>query len=159
MLPPPGALDRSFRSRDSLKRLSTAKSGDPLLEREFGAKALKIVMNKGFGELSSAPPISDDAVPRFERALYLGFVPFLSVADIGEAEVVLLGPEKRHVVEAFARAEKCCAPPSGLDARLKLDPTALRYANLVLRGGTTQDAGGITGQRIPISPCGNANDV
>ena len=31
--------------------------------------------------------------------------------------------------------------------------------NLVLRGVTTQVAGRITGQRIPISHCDNANDV
>jgi transposase-like protein len=36
--------------------------------------------------------------------------------------------------------------------------SALRCANLVLRGGTTQVAGRITGQRIPISHCDNAND-
>jgi len=40
----------------------------------------------------------------------------------------------------------------------KLGPTALRCANLVLRGGTTQVAGRITGQRIPISHCDNGND-
>jgi transposase-like protein len=39
------------------------------------------------------------------------------------------------------------------------DPTVLRCANLVLRGVTTQVAGRITGQRIPISHCDNANDV
>jgi iron(III) transport system substrate-binding protein len=37
--------------------------------------------------------------------------------------------------------------------------TVLRCANLVLRGVTTQAAGRITGQRILISHCDNANDV
>ena len=39
----------------------------------------------------------------------------------------------------------------------KLDPTALRCANLVLRGDTTRVVGRITGQRIPISHCDSAN--
>ena len=41
----------------------------------------------------------------------------------------------------------------------KLRSTVLRCANLVLRGVTTPVAGRITGQRIPISHCDNANDV
>ena len=38
------------------------------------------------------------------------------------------------------------------------DPTARRCANLVLRGDTIRVVGRITGQRIPISHCDNAND-
>ena len=41
----------------------------------------------------------------------------------------------------------------------KLRSYVLRCANLVLRGVTTPVAGRITGQRIPISHCDNANDV
>ena len=53
-----------------------------------------------------------------------------------------------------------CATLSALTIvtdKLRSYGSALR--NLVLRGVTTPVAGRITGQRIPISHCDNANDV
>jgi hypothetical protein len=47
------------------------------------------------------------------------------VSDIGEAEIVLFGPEERHVVEAFAPAEdvvrRCLALALGDDPMFDAD--------------------------------------
>ena len=62
-------------------------------------------MDHGDCELPASEPIGYGAVSTFERPLDLGFVPVFGVSDIGEAEVVLFGPEKWNVIEGFASAE------------------------------------------------------
>ena len=56
-------------------------------------------------ELLASEPIRYGAVSTLQRPRDLGFVPVLGVSDIGEAEVVLFGPEERDVIEAFTPAE------------------------------------------------------
>ena len=58
-------------------------------------------MNDRNRQLLASAPISDRAVARGKLPVDLGFVPSLGVTDIREAEIVLLGPEKRDGVEPF----------------------------------------------------------
>ena len=62
-------------------------------------------MDHGDRELPASTPIGNGAVSTLQRPHDIGSVPVLGVSDIGEAEIVLFGPEERHVVEAFAPAE------------------------------------------------------
>ena len=68
---------------------------------------------------SASEPIGYGAVSTFQRPRDLGFVPVFGVSDIGEAEVVLFGPEEWDVIEAFAPAEdvvrRCLALALGDD--------------------------------------------
>ena len=62
-------------------------------------------MDHGDRELLASEPIRYGAVSTFQRPLDLGFVPVFGVSDIGEAEVVLFGPEEWNVIEGFAPTE------------------------------------------------------
>ena len=70
-------------------------------------------------ELLASEPIRYGAVSTFERPLDLGFVPVFGVSDIGEAKVVLFGPEEWDVIEGFTPAEdivrRCLALALGDD--------------------------------------------
>ena len=84
-----------------------------------------------------------------------------AVDSEGEVLDILVQP-RRDRQAAFKLMRKLLkkqgiAPAVIVTDRLRY--TVLRCANLVLRGVTAPVAGRITGQRIPISHCGNANDV
>ena len=70
-------------------------------------------------ELLASEPIRYGAVSTLQRASDLGFVPMFGVPDIGEAEVVLFGPEERNAIEGFSPAEdvvrRCLALALGDD--------------------------------------------
>ena len=56
-------------------------------------------------ELQVSEPIRYGAVSTLQRPRDLGFVPVLGVSDIGEAKVVLFGPEERDRVKPFTVAK------------------------------------------------------
>ena len=76
-------------------------------------------MDRGDREFPASEPIRYGAVSTLQRSLDLGFVPVFGVSDIGEAEIVLFGPEKWDVIEGFAPAEdvvrRCLALALGDD--------------------------------------------
>src|SRR5688572_24601515 len=107
-------------------------------------------MDEGRRELLAAPTVSDRAVARFEieRSLELGLVPSFGVADIGQTEVVLLGPEERYGIETLAPPEDVARRglPLALGHHPVLDADALageriRPARDVAGGEDAGDAG------------------
>jgi hypothetical protein len=75
--------------------------GDHPFELNFRAQALQIAMNDGDRQFPAFPSIGYRAVSCIELPVDLSLVPIFGVPDIGEAEIVLLGPEERHGVEAL----------------------------------------------------------
>ena len=100
---------------------------DPL-ELDLRTKSFEIAMDHGDRELLALEPVRYGAVSTLERPRDVGPVPVFSVSDIPEAEVVLFGPEERHVVEAFAPAEdvvrRCLALALGDHPMFDANPLA-----------------------------------
>src|SRR3984893_8885845 len=92
------------------KALRSATSGDRFFELNFGGEAVAITPDRQHRQFAAALPISHRAVLRCKASVDLDAVPFRSVPDIGELQIVLLGPEERHRVEAFVGAAE--APSS-----------------------------------------------
>ena len=92
------------------------------LEFDFGAQALEVAMDHRDRELAAVAQIGDRAVARFDRTVDPDLVPFLRMADIGDSEVMLLGPEEGHGVERLSPAKhvaRCrLALPLGYDEML-----------------------------------------
>ena len=55
-------------------------------------------------QLLSSTPVTDRTVSLIQRSVDVDFVPPLRMPHVGEAEVVLLGPEKWNGVKSFALA-------------------------------------------------------
>ena len=88
------------------------------------------------------------------RQLYV----WRAVDSEGEVLDILVQP-RRDRKAALKLMRKLLKKHGVAPATIVTDSSDLRRcANLVLRGDTTRVAGRITGQRIPISHCDNAND-
>src|SRR5687768_7606389 len=85
-------------------KVRSRRGRDRSLEFDFRAQTLQIAMNDRHGQLLAAPAIRDRAVLSLgvELPVELGLVPALGVANVREAEFVLLGPEEWDRIEAFA---------------------------------------------------------
>src|SRR5688572_31472427 len=96
--------------------------GDRSLEFDFRAQTLQIAVNDRHGQLPAAPAIRDRAVacPGVELPVHLGLVPALGVTHVRKAEIVLLGPEERDRIEAFASTQE--VPRRSLTLTLGDDP-------------------------------------
>src|SRR5580693_8692436 len=87
------------------KALRSATSGDRFFELNFGGEAVAITPDRQHRQFAAAPPVSHRAVLRRKASVNLDAVPMRGVPDIVELQIVLLGPEERHRVEALARPE------------------------------------------------------
>src|SRR6202030_2615784 len=83
----------------------SATSGDRFFELNFGGEAVAITPDRQHRQFAAALPVSHRAVLRRKASVNLDAVPMRSVPDIVELQIVLLGPEERHRVEALARPE------------------------------------------------------
>ena len=73
-------------------------------EFNFCPQSLEISMDARDRQLLSSTPVTDPTVSLIQRSVDLDFVPPLRMPHVGEAEVVLLGPEKWNGVKSFALA-------------------------------------------------------
>src|SRR5580700_433403 len=80
-------------------------SGDRFFELNFGGEAVAITPDRQHRQFAAALPVSHRAVLRRKASVNLNAVPMRGVPDIVELQIVLLGPEERHRVEALARPE------------------------------------------------------
>jgi len=62
-------------------------------------------VNRRDRQYAAAPSIGDCAVSRLQLSIDLRTVPSLSMPDVRDAEIVLLGPEERDSVKRFAVAK------------------------------------------------------
>src|SRR6185437_1136192 len=96
------------------------------LELDLCTEAFEIAMDHGDRELPASAPIGYGAVSTLQRSRDLGLVPMFGVADIGETEIVLFGPEEWDVIEALAPAEDivrgCLALALGDDPMFDTNP-------------------------------------
>src|SRR5438445_5603888 len=103
----------------------SATSGDHFFELDFGGEAVAITPDRQHRQFAAALPVSHRAVLRRKASVDLDAVPFRGVPEIIELQIVLLGPEERHRVEAFARPEHVAgsrlALPFGDDPVLDAD--------------------------------------
>ena len=76
-----------------------------LLELEFREQSRKVAMDQRHRLPAALAEIADRAVAPLDRAVDHDLVPFLGMTDIGEREVVLLGPEERDRIEPFTAPE------------------------------------------------------
>jgi hypothetical protein len=106
---------------------------DPF-ELDLRTKPFDVPMDQCDRELLAPESIRYSAISTLERPIYLGFVPVLSVSNIGEAEIVLFGPEEWNVIEGFTPAENIVRC----------------YLALALGDNPMFDANSLTGQ--PIRP-------
>src|SRR5262249_12866688 len=71
----------------------------------FLREALAIASDRDERQLPAAEHVRHRAVAGIQAALNLNRVPALGVADVLDRDVVVLTPEKRNSVEAFATAQ------------------------------------------------------
>jgi hypothetical protein len=83
-------------------------------------------MDHGDREFPASEPIRHSAVSTLQRPRDLSFVPMFGVSDLGEAEVVLFGPEKWDAIERFMPAEDVAR--RGLALALGDDPMFDAYS-------------------------------
>ena len=76
-----------------------------VLELRFGTQGRQIAVHDGDRPGLAGAPIGDAAVMRLQRAVDLRLIPTLRVSDIGQTEVVLLGPKERHGIEYLMRPQ------------------------------------------------------
>jgi hypothetical protein len=102
--------------------------GDRSLEFDLRPKAVEITVNGSDGQFSACTPVIYRAVARVEPSVDLGLIPSFGMADIGDAEIVLLGPKERDCVKSLSAAKD--VPRGGLplalghDKMLDADPFA-----------------------------------
>src|SRR6202047_2678735 len=110
------------------KALRSATSGDRFFELNFGGEAVAITPDRQHRQFAAALPVSHRAVLRCKASVDLDAVPFRSVPDIEELQIVLLGPEERRRIETFVGAEHVAgsrlALPFGDDPGLDADRLA-----------------------------------
>jgi hypothetical protein len=94
-----------WRSLGALLEGRLAFLGHDPLELDLRQEAFAVPVDDGHRQFLIAASVGDRAVSRLELAVDVGLVPSLGVTRITEAEIVLLGPEERHVIETFAAAE------------------------------------------------------
>src|SRR6202047_2391996 len=87
------------------KALRSATSGDRFFELNFGGEAVAITPDRQHRQFAAALLVRHRAVLRRKASVDLDAVPLRGVPDIVELQIVLLGPEERHRVEALARPE------------------------------------------------------
>src|SRR6185437_14100258 len=78
---------------------------DCSFEIHLCAKTLEIAVNDGDCQFLACKPIGQRAVTRLELPVNLDLVPALRMPDVGNAEVVLFGPEEWDGVEPLTPAE------------------------------------------------------
>ena len=108
-------------------------------EFNFGAQPLEISMDDRDRQFLSSAPVTDRTVSLIQRPIDLDIVPPFRVADIGEAEIVLLGPEERNGVKPFAPAQDIARSrlPLALGGDKMLDPDALACEQIWPTGDVT----------------------
>ena len=115
-------------SGDLRKQARRAFRRDFALEFDFGAKTFEVAMDHCHRELAAIAQIGDGTVAGLDRAVDHDLVPFLRMTDIGNSEVVLLGPEEGDRIERFTAAEHvargCLALALGNDEMLDADRLA-----------------------------------
>src|SRR3984893_8560230 len=107
------------------RALPSAASGERFFELDFGGEAVAITTDRQHRQFAAALLVRHRAVLRRKASVDLDAVPFRGVPDIVELQIVLLGPEERHRVEALARPEhvagSCLALPFSDDPVLDAD--------------------------------------
>ncbi len=93
------------RRRGQGRPCRSVPSGDRLFELDFGGEAVAITPDRQHRQFAAALPVSHRAVLRRKASIDLDPVPFRGMSDVIEQQIVLLGPEERHRVEALPRPE------------------------------------------------------
>ena len=86
-------------------RAPVAGFADRALELDFGEQTLMIAVHDRNRLLAPLPQIADRAVALLDRAIDHDFIPIFRVTDIGNSEVMLLGPEEGDGIERLTPAD------------------------------------------------------
>src|SRR6185295_10595900 len=104
-----GCGDRAVDDSSDLRKLAgssaAVRPAKRALELDFGEEAFVIAVHHGHGLLAAFAQIGDRAVALHDRTVDQDLVPFLRMPDIGDSEVMLLGPEEGDCIERFTPAE------------------------------------------------------
>src|SRR5271169_294512 len=109
-------------------RAGSGSGRDHPFELDLGSEAVAVAPDRQHRQFAPGLAVGHRAVLRRKAAVDLDPVPFRGVTDIGKLQIVLLGPEERHCVEPFARADHVAGGgltlPLGDDPVLDADPLA-----------------------------------